>query len=81
MEIGKKFHSCRQTREITCNYPDQYSTRRKRKINFLDFTTQPLKEDSKGYLDIDWSLQNNTNKLNVNESKPDRFHFPSRKWV
>lgn len=55
--------------------------KKERKINFLDFTIQPLKEDSKGYLDIGWSLQNNTNRLSVNESKPDRFHSPSRKCV
>lgn len=29
VEIGKKFHSYGQTREITCNYPDLYWTRRK----------------------------------------------------
>ena len=52
-----------------------------RKINFLDFKMQLLREDSKGYLDIGWRLQNNTNKLSVSESKPDRFHFPSGKWV
>lgn len=40
---------------------------------------QLLKQGSKGYLDVGWCWQNNTNKLSVNESKPDRFHFPLKK--